>query len=305
MSIDICDKDCIWSSGKITKLHPGQTYRCSVRYDGWGQEWDEAIIWTNTSRRIARVSTYTKRALCIVYLNKSTPWPCILNLRMPNPNTFEQQQIHAQVSLSKEKLVFIQPYGLKEKLIPDYIAKKVSFGGMWLDTKNVFCWKELHRISSRDKVTNFSEAYELAMRDINVKATLPTNAFQKGSLLREMYRVQLSSDFKNEEWDGLENGSSKNNSNESSSIQVSLRKNEKAITAEVNKKIYSSREKSSRSRHSSSTSHRKKEMKSTTSQEMEETYIPATMSTPSFDFEEFDDKPNGLKGNYTIVNITF
>ena len=290
MSIDVCDKDFIWSSGKITKLHPGQTYKCSVRYLGWGPEWDEIITWG--SPRLARISSYAKLARCIVYINKSTPWPCLLSLRMPSPITVEQNRIHAENSLSNENLVFVQPFGLRERLVPHQIVSKVSYGGMWLDTKNVFSWKELNRISSRDKVPNFSKVYDLAMRYDDVKETVPANAFEKGSLLREMYRVQMSHDFENEDLIDFENGTKKTET----STRSSMKKNAKVMKTEPSKKIYSSREKSSRLRGSSSSSDRKRET-IFTSQGIEKTYIPSITSNASFDFQEFEDKPNGLKGN--------
>lgn len=68
MPVEIRDDQNVWSSSRIHKIHKGKTLYCTIRYDGWGVEWDVKVPWEN-NHDLAQIATYTKRALC--YVNMS------------------------------------------------------------------------------------------------------------------------------------------------------------------------------------------------------------------------------------------
>ena len=190
MLVDCCDKDSIWSSVTVLKVHYGTPLRCTIRYDGWDSGWDEIITWTNNSR-LAPLSTYSQRVRCIVNLYNRIPWPCVLNIRMPNPKCSEKKRIHAEFSLWKESKIFVQPYGMKENLLPPQIKKQIVFEGIWVDRGRVKSWEDLVDRGNGTHGVHVETAYDLAVADKSITMTLCDKAFENGSLLKEEYRFSL------------------------------------------------------------------------------------------------------------------
>jgi hypothetical protein len=162
MPLEIRDQDFIWSSAKIIKVtNPDCKESCSVtvRYEGWGSEWDEELSYPNT--RLARIFTYTKRVKCLaVVLSKrkeirggnATPndtrnwtdiWPCTVSFRMPHPSspsdTGEDKKLSPEDLLRLESNVFVQPYA--PHLLPAFVQKQLAWGGWWITTSHLRRWK--------------------------------------------------------------------------------------------------------------------------------------------------------------------
>ena len=195
MPIEIRDDQFIWSSAII---HQVNTFDCIIRYDGWGAEWDVLAPWRNNPR-LAQIGTFTKRALCYVNLSSSTTlkglWPCVVNIRMPDPRCDEDTSDLAANELRAERKVFVQPYG--EDLLPKHISStKMMYGGIWIDRSRVKEWKDIQEIPSKDTIsTHFRRAYDLAVADKDVIFTMPKDVFERsgGSLVKQDYRVVLES----------------------------------------------------------------------------------------------------------------
>ncbi|KAL7462488.1 hypothetical protein ACHAXS_002867, partial [Conticribra weissflogii] len=84
MPLEIRDPDSIWSAAKIIEINYGDatSKQCNdagkkgnaadtnctvtIRYEGWGTEWDETLPYPNP--RLARIFTYTKKVKCFVDL---------------------------------------------------------------------------------------------------------------------------------------------------------------------------------------------------------------------------------------------
>ena len=193
MEIDVCDKENVWSSATIVKLN--QETKCKIRYNGWGSEWDEVLDWKD-NERLARNSHFTMRALCIVDLKsgKRCFWPCKANLRMPNPKCSVEGRCIGEQSLRQERNVFIQPYGLKEGLFTEQVAKQFINGGKWIDTKYITEWRNIDELSKSRSgfLKNLDKAYKMAKGDKSVKTSLPKYPFEKGSLLKQIYRTRVT-----------------------------------------------------------------------------------------------------------------
>ena len=162
MEIDVCDKEYVWSSAIIVKIFKGKTTKCKIRYKGWGPEWDEVLVWGN-NERLARNLYFTTRALCIVDLKmgKKCFWPCIANLRMPNPKCSLEARLIGEESLRQEQTVFIQPYGLKDGLFTKHIAQQFTLGGKWMKTNYIAEWKSIDEITAKsNSLKNFEIAFE-------------------------------------------------------------------------------------------------------------------------------------------------
>ena len=192
MPIEIRDDQYIWSSSRIHQVHKGETLYCTIRYDGWGAKWDEPVRWENNPR-LAKIGTFTKRALCYVNLssdaNMKRLWPSVVNIRMPDPRSNKDVYEEAANELSIEKKVFIQPYC--EDLLPKYVSSKIMNGGMWIKRRYVKEWRDRKEIPSKDTLsTHFKKAYDLALADKDVTNTLPKSVFEGvGTLVKQAYRV--------------------------------------------------------------------------------------------------------------------
>jgi len=131
MTVDICDTESIWSSGKIVRMVQADSIlHVEVSYDGWDEKWNEIMPWYNNPR-LAKISTYTKRSKCMVDLipkrkhqNKDKRfchchyWPCIVHFRVPNSSKGIEKYSMAETALRTEPKIFIEPYGLDDELLP-------------------------------------------------------------------------------------------------------------------------------------------------------------------------------------------
>ena len=141
MPIEIRDEQYIWSSSRVHQINEGGEggwLLCTIRYDGWGAEWDVIVPWENNPR-LTKIGTFTKRALCYVNLsgtNVKKLWPSIVNIRMPDPRCPKILYDGAAAALRDERKVFIQPYG--EDLLPKWlVSTKTTYGGMWVDRSHI------------------------------------------------------------------------------------------------------------------------------------------------------------------------
>ena len=182
----------IWSPSTIIEVHKGEALSCTVRYDGWGPEWDETHPWT-LNANVAPLSMFTKSCKCIANMSSDKSqkryWPCTINIRMPDPRCDDDAYEAAEEELRAENRVFIQPYGAN--FLPKYISAGADNGGFWLDRQLVREWKDISDIPSENTFRNFKEAYGLAIQDESITYTLPKGAFEfgRGSLVNRAYRV--------------------------------------------------------------------------------------------------------------------
>jgi hypothetical protein len=161
MPIEIRDNDFIWSSAKIHKVsNPGsKNCRVTIRYEGWGSEWDEELPYP--SPRLARIFTYTKRVKCLgsvlskkkeirgvdtsstatnITRNWTHVWPCTVSFRMPHPGLRDDRQFSPEHLLSLEKNIFVQPYA--PHLLSSFLQKGLMQGGWWITTNHLRLWKD-------------------------------------------------------------------------------------------------------------------------------------------------------------------
>lgn len=222
MELEICDKDDIWSSARIVdvvkkddgssnsrnkKKKSGQNSveAVTVRYDGWGSEWDETIKLEN-NRRLVKIGTFTKRLKCMVDLlprrgakrhsaRYSNLWPCIVNIRSPNPFVDHEDYDLAEEFLREEPNVFIQPYGAKEKFLADNVLSTLTVDanqnglmqGRWIHVARLRMWRNDISSIEGELAPNFERAYKLAVKDTGLDI-LPYAAFEKGSLVSSRLR---------------------------------------------------------------------------------------------------------------------
>uniref|UniRef100_A0A7S2UET3 Uncharacterized protein n=1 Tax=Attheya septentrionalis TaxID=420275 RepID=A0A7S2UET3_9STRA len=201
MRLEIRDPDFIWSSAKLIDLQKrGGKNIVTIRYDGWGDEWDELLEYPNV--RLARLYTYTKEVRCWVDImtkkkRKAPPkkdgkhwctiWPCRVKFRMPHP-------VGDQIRRSKELLrvetnVFCVPYG--QELLPNYIQQSILNGGRWINVRRLRQWKTDDlgaQLESEKK--NFDQAMNVCLADNGKFGFLPKGAVDNGSLLRDEFRVK-------------------------------------------------------------------------------------------------------------------
>ncbi len=203
--IEICDPDNIWSSATIAKVDKVDKKRGSspplhnvtVRYEGWGPEWDESLTFED-NKRLVRFGKYTKRMKCFVDLlpkrgkKLSTLWPCVVYTRAPNPMVSLDDYLLAERFLKEEPNVFVQPYGIEEKYLPQSIISTSTNGGRWINAARIRMWRNDLKSLEGKLSSNFYSAYELAEKDDSVPETLTYGAFphKSGSLVHAKYRIK-------------------------------------------------------------------------------------------------------------------
>jgi len=190
MPIEILDSDLIWNMGKIVLVSfatdtdqngtNASSPKCyvTIRYEGWGPEWDERLPYPN--ERLARIFTYTKKAKCFVAMlgskkhpgscngagneesrtlisNWTDAWPCAASFRMPHPN---QNQSSDAFELRKESCrIFVHPY--MAHLLPREVRRQMAYGGQWVSEDKLRPWKDLDVINPVTSTTGDSILYEL------------------------------------------------------------------------------------------------------------------------------------------------
>lgn len=230
MPLEIRDNDFIWSAAKIHKISNANSKNCSVtiRYEGWGSEWDEEMTYPNP--RLARIFTYTKRVKCLAAVlskkkelrgvsakssnirNCTDIWPCTVSFRMPHPGPRDDKHLSPEDLLRLESNIFVQPYA--PHLLSSFLQKGLTCGGWWVATSLLRLWKEfdtenpisknssgvvLREVSSNEGSVSqpeyhltrgFDEAYKIAKSDKWLRGALPPKATSDGTLLDDKYRVQ-------------------------------------------------------------------------------------------------------------------
>ena len=224
MPLEILDSDGIWNVAKVICVKKSKSEcHVTIRYDGWGSDWDEEMSWPN--ERLARIFTYTKCAKCFIALldskrvesssrsvkNWSNLWPCKVHFRMPFPNDDDACDFLQNDDMAK---VYFEPY--MPALLPVDVQQALLFeGGQWMDVSKVTPWRDIYvnddtvtsptanncvivsNVLSSDSqigsssyhiTVNFSQAYQKAASDW-MTAKLPPNAVYKGALLKQEYLV--------------------------------------------------------------------------------------------------------------------
>ncbi len=195
MALEVCDAEHIWSSAKIidiTRNDEGEAKEMTISYDGWDTKWNETIDCTK-STRITKAMTFTLQFKCLVsdYVDHCDYWPCIVNIRTPNPLSSQTEYNFAESRLKEEPNVFIEPYG------PMFnISKKRR--ATWHDVRFVHKWTDrLSNKSNTNKTKSKNEiaiancfdlAYDTAKHDTTL-AGLPDDLFDEGSLVHTKYRI--------------------------------------------------------------------------------------------------------------------
>mmetsp|Transcript_28094 Transcript_28094/g.41794 ORF Transcript_28094/g.41794 Transcript_28094/m.41794 type:complete len:633 (-) Transcript_28094:552-2450(-) len=201
--IEIRDPDFIWSAATIVNIQYGtnsdsksdndestaKITDVTVRYDGWGCQWDETLTWP--SRRLAKLFTYTKRVKCFVDIlskgkgTQCSVWPCTVSIRMPHPNNANLAR--AEEFLRLEANVFVVPYC--QHLLPQHIRKSLENGGRWMKNSRLRLWRDdvdgLGRLPK-----GLLDAHKTAKEDTATPGTLPLKVFEAGTLLSAQYRVR-------------------------------------------------------------------------------------------------------------------
>ena len=162
MEIEVRDKENIWSSSTVVRVHRGRTLKCTVHYDGWDDAWDEEVPWYNNPN-LARLYTFTKAYLCIVNMvgDGQKLWPCAVKVRVPDPRCNDDSHEAAEDALRGENNLFIKPYGAH--LLPKYMSEGLVNGGRWVHRKCVKMWREISEIPSKDTINNLFDLQELCL----------------------------------------------------------------------------------------------------------------------------------------------
>jgi hypothetical protein len=159
MPLDLLDDEFIWNLAKIIRVSSvGDTYKVTVRYEGWGSEWDIELPYPN--ERLARVFSHTRQVRCFAILlgsskvvtddkvnipgdisskdinNWTNVWPCKVSFRMPHHD--KQSACDALRMVDK---VFVQPY--MTYALPRSVRRNMIEGGQWVETSQLLPWKDL------------------------------------------------------------------------------------------------------------------------------------------------------------------
>lgn len=185
MPLEIRDEDYIWSAAKIIKIsNSNKQCRVTVRYEGWGPQWDEELTYPNP--RLARIYTYTKRVKCLATVlakkkeirgfgvnapipnnhtrNWTDIWPCTVSLRMPHPGIRdESDKLSPEELLRLENNVFVQPYA--PQLLTVFLQNSQTCGGWWISTSNLRLWREFDIENPLSKNTKGCVLRELSTSD--------------------------------------------------------------------------------------------------------------------------------------------
>lgn len=207
MRLDTRDEEHIWCPVRVINAKSNNTIK--VRFEGWGPEYNETISWT--SERLKPLYTFTKSVKCLVDLLEMKPgvpkqhelvspntkkaysnlWPCKVQFRMPHPfvegQADKDECLNAKEFLKEEPNVFVQPYSMVS--LPDYVRDMLDRdGGIWLDAKRLRLWSDDPAVLGVFP-EGFERALEMARKDDETVGILPASAIEKGSLLRDIYRV--------------------------------------------------------------------------------------------------------------------
>jgi len=198
MRIDACDTDGLWSSGQIVKVskHRREKHVVTISYDGWEENWNETIKFEN-NQRLSKHGTYSSKFKALIDMiptkNKNTFWPCIVNIRTPNPLVADMDEYSlAEDMLRVEPNIFIQPYGLTEEIIPIWITptmKKV--GGLWMNATSIKpfeSWMDFEKTRRHKSSEKFFVALRMAMMDSKIPST-PYIEFETGTLVKPCFRT--------------------------------------------------------------------------------------------------------------------
>lgn len=216
MRVDARDVDFIWSHATIIRVF-GVNKKVTVRFDGWGKQYDETLEWNAAENRLAPLHSFSKCIKCLVdvlpkkrgrptdeeldSLPESAPeiysnqWPCKVQFRMPHPvvdgGEDEDDCTDAQAYLSSESNIFIQPYGKKQ--LPQSVRFSLKENdGMWLSSKRLKPWKTHPEKELGVLPEHFMDVFALAKKDKETPGVLPAPhaaVIEKGSLLKEKYLV--------------------------------------------------------------------------------------------------------------------
>ena len=205
MRVDARDVDSIWSEATVVKVRKG-TKSVTVRFDGWNENYNENIEWSND--RLAPLHSFTKVLKCLVDVvpkKRGTPkateleglsdgappvycnlWPCKVQFRMPHPGNDEDCK-NARAFLRAEGNIYVQPY--ETQFLPFSSRHSLDEnGGKWLKAKRVQPWKanptELGVLPE-----NFDKCFRIAKNDTNTVGVLLPDAVEVGSLLKDEYCV--------------------------------------------------------------------------------------------------------------------
>ncbi|KAJ0406899.1 hypothetical protein P43SY_001750 [Pythium insidiosum] len=81
LRVDILDSEGIWNTGRIVDVSREEEDMVEVKYDGWGDEYNEWV--PLAASRLAPLHMYTMVKKCWAKLNKWPWWPAFVVLRAP------------------------------------------------------------------------------------------------------------------------------------------------------------------------------------------------------------------------------
>lgn len=163
----------------------------TIRYEGWGKEWDETVPYPNN--RLSRMFTYTKKVKCFVTmlggqkhspsqtgsaelmnidpLNWTKVWPCVATFRMPHPGQANTSAAFACLR-GQGSRIFIRPY--LAYMLPKTVQRRMVHGGHWVDGGKILSWKELDLNNSFVSSSGNSILRELPPAGVEVGAAAGT-----------------------------------------------------------------------------------------------------------------------------------
>lgn len=197
MRLDVRDEDYIWCPARVVKVHQtrGSETFVTVRFEGWGDKYNERVAWKNNDR-LAPLYSFTKCVKCLVDVlpqEKDNLWPCKVHLRMPHPveqgEEDEEKCLYAQQFLVDEASVFVEPYKLK--LLPKEARQLLDIdGGQWVDVQRLLPWETVpDELVGQAFDEKFDAAFALGKNDEETPGILSDGAFEEGTLLRVDLRV--------------------------------------------------------------------------------------------------------------------
>ncbi|TMW63566.1 hypothetical protein Poli38472_002507 [Pythium oligandrum] len=124
LRVDILDNEGIWNTGRIVDVSRDDDDMVEVKYDGWGDEYNEWV--SLAERRLAPLHMFTMVKKCWAKLTKWPWWPAFVVLRAPTCKT-------AAAALEQETKLYVE-------FFDSYDVEKRS--RCWMQKKNIVSFQE-------------------------------------------------------------------------------------------------------------------------------------------------------------------
>lgn len=147
LRVDVLDNDGIWNTGRIVDVNLDDEDLVEIKYDGWGDEYNEWI--PLSSQRLAPLHFFTMVKKCWAKLTKWPWWPAFVVLRAPTCKA-------AADALNAESKIYVE-------FFDSYSEEKRS--RCWMQKKNIASFDEgFDEKASKNIGKNFPEYVEGTQR---------------------------------------------------------------------------------------------------------------------------------------------